>query len=107
METITFNIQHLTDFLNDENVQKITCKDILNIIFKCYDVDVKEKKKRKNLLVEMCKDSIKFKNKQETIYISYFIDITILLLMINKHPEPAFKNKLIKNINIIMDKLFP
>ena len=61
METFTFNLQPLTNFLNDENTQTITCKNILNIIFRCYNIENKDKINTKNLISTMCKDSLDFK----------------------------------------------
>ena len=106
METFTFNIEPLTSFLKDDNTTTITCKDIFNIICKCYNIDKHGKINIKSFIFEMCKDSNKFKKKEDTKHIAYFIDITISIIMINKHPVTEFKNKLIDNINNTMDKLF-
>jgi len=106
MEIFTFNLQPLTNFLNDENTETITCKDILNIIFRCYNIENKDKKNSKNLISKMCKDSLEFKKIESKKYISYFIDITISIIMVNKNPSSELKNKLIIHINDMMDKIF-
>ena len=106
METFTFNLQPLTNFLNDENTQTITCKNILNIIFRCYNIENKDKINTKNLISTMCKDSLDFKKIKSKKYISYFIDITISIIMINKNPHSEIKKKLIIHINETMNKLF-
>jgi hypothetical protein len=103
MDNFTFNKEVFTESLNNLK-NKLSCKDIYNLILKSYNVNISETNDVKKLISSMCRDSLSFKKRNEKI-ISDLIDITICLITIKKkNCNENMKKEFIKKINDILVK---